>query len=95
MLLDEPFGALDALTRSTLQDWLLGIWRRFRQTVLFITHDVEEAVYLSDRVYVMSARPARMIKELAVPLARPRCRDMVATELFVSCKVELLAALQA
>ncbi len=50
MLLDEPFGALDALTRSTLQDWLLGIWQRFRQTVLFITHDVEEAVYLSDRV---------------------------------------------
>ena len=93
MLLDEPFGALDALTRSTLQDWLLGIWQRFRQTILFITHDVEEAVYLSDRVYVMSARPARMMKELTVPLARPRCRDMVATESFVSCKVELLAAL--
>ena len=93
MLLDEPFGALDALTRSTLQDWLLGIWRRFRQTVLFITHDVEEAVYLSDRVYVLSARPARVIEELVVPLARPRSRDMVATEPFVSCKVELLAAL--
>lgn len=93
MLLDEPFGALDALTRSTLQDWLLGIWQRFRQTVLFITHDVEEAIYLSDRVYVMSARPARMIRELTVPLARPRRRDMVATEPFVSCKVDLLAAL--
>jgi len=93
MLLDEPFGALDALTRSTLQDWLLGIWRRFRQTVLFITHDVEEAVYLSDRVYVMSGRPARVIKELVVPLARPRSRDVVATEPFMSCKVELLAAL--
>ena len=95
MLLDEPFGALDALTRSTLQDWLLGIWRRFRQTVLFITHDVEEAVYLSDRVYVMSARPARVVKELVVPLTRPRDREVVTTRSFMSCKAELLAALHA
>jgi len=94
MLLDEPFGALDALTRATLQDWLLGIWRRFRHTVLFITHDVEEAIYLSDRVYVLSARPAQVVKELAVPLPRPRHRDMVTTPAFISCKAELLEALQ-
>ncbi|KPK88987.1 MAG: hypothetical protein AMJ88_18225, partial [Anaerolineae bacterium SM23_ 63] len=57
LLLDEPFGALDALTRRELQDWLLNLWRQFRQTVIFITHDVEEALYLGDRVIVLSERP--------------------------------------
>ena len=60
MLLDEPFGALDAITRIELQDWLLEVWRHLRKTVLFITHDVEEAVFLSDRIYVLSPRPARV-----------------------------------
>ena len=72
LLLDEPFGALDALTRAGMQRWLEGMWRRHRWTALLITHDVREAVFLSDRVYVLSARPARIVSEIKVPLPRPR-----------------------
>jgi ABC-type nitrate/sulfonate/bicarbonate transport system ATPase subunit len=72
LLLDEPFGALDALTRSGMQRWLEAMWRRHRWTALLITHDVREAVFLSDRIYVLSARPARVIREFSVPLPRPR-----------------------
>ncbi len=72
LVLDEPFGALDAMTRSTMQDYLLRLREEFGRTVLFITHDVEEAVLLSDRIYVMTARPGRVRAELAVPLERPR-----------------------
>ncbi|MCS6940829.1 MAG: ABC transporter ATP-binding protein [Roseiflexus sp.] len=93
LLLDEPFGALDALTRRELQDWLLGLWTQLRQTMLFITHDVEEAVYLSDRVIVLSARPARVVKELAVSLPRPRRQGLIATPEFGAHVAELLQAL--
>ncbi|THF54514.1 ABC transporter ATP-binding protein [Ollibium composti] len=72
LLLDEPFGALDALTRSGMQRWLEAMWRRHRWTALLITHDVREAVFLSDRIYVLSARPARVVCEFSVPLPRPR-----------------------
>ena len=72
LLLDEPFGALDALTRAAMQRWLEGMWRSHRWTALLITHDVREAVLLSDRIYVLSARPARIVSEVAVPLPRPR-----------------------
>lgn len=72
LLLDEPFGALDALTRVTMQDWLQTMWQRHGWTVLLITHDVREAVALSDRIYILSARPARVHREIAVPLPRPR-----------------------
>jgi ABC-type nitrate/sulfonate/bicarbonate transport system ATPase subunit len=72
LLLDEPFGALDALTRSGMQRWLGAMWRRHRWTALLITHDVREAVFLSDRIYVLSARPARVVREFSVPLPRPR-----------------------
>ena len=78
LLLDEPFGALDALTRKELQDWLLGVWREYGRTVVFITHDVEEAVYLADRVIVLSARPGTVKRELGVKLPRPRRQRMVA-----------------
>lgn len=78
LLLDEPFGALDALTRKELQDWLLRVWREFGRTVVFITHDVEEAVYLADRVIVLSARPGTVKRELRVNLPRPRRQRMVA-----------------
>jgi ABC-type nitrate/sulfonate/bicarbonate transport system ATPase subunit len=71
-LLDEPFGALDAITRREMQTWLLRAWERFRASVLLVTHDVEEALILADRVYVMTARPSRIRASLAVPLARPR-----------------------
>lgn len=72
LLLDEPFGALDALTRAAMQRWLETIWRSHRWTALLITHDVREAVLLSDRIYVLSERPARVVREVAVPLPRPR-----------------------
>jgi ABC-type nitrate/sulfonate/bicarbonate transport system ATPase subunit len=72
LVLDEPFGALDAMTRSAMQGYLLRLREEFGRTVLFITHDVEEAVLLSDRIYVLTARPARVRAEIALDLPRPR-----------------------
>ena len=95
ILLDEPFGALDALTRRDLQRWLLGVWAQFRQTILFITHDVEEAVFLADRVIVLSARPARVVLELPVTLPRPRERVDAFSEEMVALEARLMRALQA
>jgi ABC-type nitrate/sulfonate/bicarbonate transport system ATPase subunit len=93
LLLDEPFGALDALTRRELQDWLLDVWHKFGQTVIFITHDVEEALYLGDRVLVLSARPGKLIKTLKVNLPRPRRQGMIAQPPFGHQVAELLEAL--
>jgi NitT/TauT family transport system ATP-binding protein len=76
-LMDEPFASLDALTRTDLEDQLLSIWDHFGKTILFVTHDIEEAIYLSDRVIVLSRRPARVVYELTVELPRPR--DQLAT----------------
>lgn len=70
LLLDEPFGALDALTRTSMQRWLMTMWARHKWTALLITHDVREAVFLSDRIYVLTARPARVMCEFAVPIPR-------------------------
>lgn len=89
-LLDEPFGALDALTRDRMQQWLLGIFQKFRPAVLFITHSIEEAVYLSDRVYVLSERPATVKKVVHVDLPRPRNREVVTEERFLQFKKQLL-----
>jgi ABC-type nitrate/sulfonate/bicarbonate transport system ATPase subunit len=72
LLLDEPFSALDALTRTQMQEWLQLMWSRHRWTALLITHDVREAVFLSDRIYVLTPRPARIEREFRVPLPRPR-----------------------
>jgi NitT/TauT family transport system ATP-binding protein len=72
LLMDEPFGSLDALTRMELEDTLLRLWESLHSTILFVTHDIEEAVYLSDRVYVLSRRPSRMIEDTTVDLPRPR-----------------------
>lgn len=93
LLLDEPFGALDALTRRELQDWLLDLWNQFQQTMIFITHDVEEALYLGDRVLVLSERPGRVVKSLDVHLPRPRRRGMIGMPEFGNQITELLQAL--
>jgi ABC-type nitrate/sulfonate/bicarbonate transport system ATPase subunit len=95
LLLDEPFGALDALNRRSLQRWLLEVWQQFRYTILFITHDVEEAIFLSDKVVVLSARPARVRQEVVIGLGRPRRREMTLTLEFAALKQELLEALEA
>ncbi len=91
LLLDEPFGALDALTRSELHGWLLTAWEKFCQTALFVTHDVEEALKLADRVYILSERPARVKAVFPISLARPR--DPTDTD-FVHAKAEVLRLLQ-
>jgi NitT/TauT family transport system ATP-binding protein len=72
MLMDEPFGALDALTRRTLQDELLRLWQRWRKTVIFVTHSIEEALYLADRIVVMTYRPGTIKRDMALTLPRPR-----------------------
>jgi len=93
LLLDEPFGALDALTRAAMQAWLLGLWERERRAVLLVTHDVEEAVFLADRVIVLSPRPGRVVAEEAIALARPRRRAVVAGAAFAAHRAAVLAAL--
>jgi ABC-type nitrate/sulfonate/bicarbonate transport system ATPase subunit len=95
MLLDEPFGALDAITRNALQEWLLQVWQRFHYTILFITHDVEEAVFLSDYVHVLTPRPAQVRAEMAIRLPRPRRREMTLTPEFAALKQQLLDSLAA
>ena len=93
-LLDEPFGALDALTRSQIQAWLLEMWQRVQKTIVLVTHDVDEAIFLSDRVYVMSSRPGRMNLVQDVDLPRPRLLEMVTQPRFVELKAQLLAAVR-
>ncbi|HEX7639915.1 MAG TPA: ABC transporter ATP-binding protein [Burkholderiaceae bacterium] len=84
LLMDEPFGALDAQTRVVMQEILTNMWQQLQLSVLFITHDIEEAVFLSERIYVMTARPGRIKAEIAVPLPRPRTPDMTASPTFLA-----------
>ena len=93
LLLDEPFGALDALTRLSLQMWLLDLWQTLHSSVLFITHDVREAILLSDRIYVLSARPARVLRVVEVDLPRPRHQESLAQERAIQLEQELIALL--
>lgn len=95
MLLDEPFSALDALTRSEMQEWLLGIWEQYRRSVLFITHNIEEALLLSDRIYVFSSRPATILHEVRVPFARPRQEQITEDSEFLALKREISGWLRA
>ena len=94
MLLDEPFGALDALTRSLMQRWLLEVWERHRRTVLFITHDVDEAIFLGDRVLVMTARPGRVKLDQRIDLPRPRGAGLLLSPEFIALKREIMGAIE-
>lgn len=90
LLMDEPFVALDFQTRLTMQELLLQIWDEFHPTILFITHDVEEAIFLADRIYVMTHRPGRIKEEVTVPFPKPRSFDIVTTPDFVARKEHVL-----
>ncbi len=93
ILLDEPFGALDALTRLQMQEWLMHLWGTLGKTIILITHDVDEAILLSDRVYVLTARPAQVNMVMDVNLPRPRDFKKVTESDFVELKARLLAPL--
>ncbi len=90
LLMDEPFGALDAQTRLVMQELLLKVWEETRKTILFVTHDVEEAVFLGDTVYVMTARPGRLKACIPVPLARPRFFEIKTSRVFLDLKARIL-----
>jgi ABC-type nitrate/sulfonate/bicarbonate transport system ATPase subunit len=94
LLMDEPFGSLDAQTRLVMQELLLAVWERHHQTVLFVTHDVEEALLLADSVSVMTARPGRIKKRIAVDLPRPRTLDLTTSPTFNELKREVLALIR-
>ncbi len=92
--MDEPFGALDSQTRSSMQKLLLRVWEQHQKTVLFVTHDIDEAILLGDRIYVMTARPGRLKQEIEVPIARPRSLDMVMDPEFIAVKRRILDLLR-
>ena len=95
MLMDEPFAALDAQSRVLMQELLLHLWHEVRTTILFVTHDVDEAIFLADRIAIMTARPGRLKQELAVPLPRPRTLEMATDDTFIRLKREALSSIRA
>ncbi len=95
LLMDEPFGALDHQTRELMQELLLGIWERQKKTVLFVTHDIDEAVFMGSRVVVMSARPGRIKLDRPVELPHPRHYSVKTTPAFAALKAELTEAVRA
>jgi NitT/TauT family transport system ATP-binding protein len=94
LLMDEPFGALDAQTRLAMQQLLLDVWQTLRTTVLFVTHDIDEAILLADRICIMSARPGRITREIAVVLPRPRSIESLTTTAFAAYKAEIMAEMK-
>jgi NitT/TauT family transport system ATP-binding protein len=94
LLMDEPFGALDSQTRTVMQEILTNMWQQLRLSVLFITHDIEEAIFLSEKVYVMTARPGRIKAEITIPLPRPRTPEMMASPTFHALVRQLKALIR-
>ena len=94
LLMDEPFGALDAQTRGMMQELLLNVWEKHKTTVLFITHDVDEAIFLSDRVVVMSARPGKLKIETRIDIPRPRTYEVTTTRDFIDIKRQLIDSIR-
>lgn len=90
MLLDEPFGALDELTRGQMQDWLIKVWESHKKTVLFVTHGIDEAIFMSDRVLVMSGRPGTISGEVSIAFDRPRTRKMLLSPEFLDYKRKIM-----
>ena len=91
LLMDEPFGALDALTRAGAQRFLTEVWEQHRRTIAFVTHDIDEAIYLGDTVYVMSPRPGRVKEIVQVDIARPRSLDDIGSAHFAELKRQILS----
>jgi NitT/TauT family transport system ATP-binding protein len=94
LLMDEPFGALDAQTRLTMQELLLSVWDRLKPTIIFVTHDIDEALFLADKIHVMSARPGRMETLLETHLPRPRNIEMTTTPEFNEMKRQILKTIR-
>ncbi len=94
LLMDEPFGALDAQTRSLMQELLLRVWEQTHKTVLFVTHDIEEAILLADRIYVMTARPGRIKHEVRVPIPRPRTVAVLDSDGFIRLRREIYQSIR-
>lgn len=94
LLMDEPFGALDAQTRLSMQQLLLDVWQKLKTTVLFVTHDIDEAILLADRVCVMSARPGRISRDIPITLRRPRSIDDLTTADFIGFKALIMAEMR-
>jgi len=93
-LMDEPFGALDAQTRLVMQTLLLDIWQASKKTVLFVTHDIDEAIYLADRILIMSNGPGTIKAELSVASARPRSAEFLVSNQFIELKRQILSAIR-
>lgn len=94
MCLDEPFGSLDALTRLDMQAWLINIWEQNKRSILFVTHSIEEALFLSDRIYVLSNKPASILEELKVPFARPRQEAIMQEPAFIALRQHIQGLLR-
>jgi ABC-type nitrate/sulfonate/bicarbonate transport system ATPase subunit len=94
LCMDEPFGALDALTRMDMQRWLLGLWEQSRRSVLFVTHSIEEALFLSDRIYVFSEKPTGVLEEIIVPFERPRREDILQNSEFMRLRAHIYSLMK-
>lgn len=92
-LLDEPFSALDTITKGTMHDWYLEVMERIKLSTLFITHDIDEAIHLSDRIYIMTGKPGRITSEIHIRESRPRNKDFIVSEAFLAYKKQILDVL--